>query len=225
MAMTCSKDRVSPGSKKTRPGAAQAASHRTGTTARPAQPGAAGALADVRLVELAVAGSEEAYEGLFNRYRERVYRIAYSWCFDTQTALDLVQDVFVKAFRSLDKFRRESSIWTWLCRITINRCLDFVRKKERSKEVPVAAPEDVAPYSPKAYADPSQEAELAELKGALAGAIDNLSPEAHAAFTLRFFDNLSYKEIARALDCSVGTVMSRLFYARQKLKTLLQDYL
>jgi RNA polymerase sigma-70 factor (ECF subfamily) len=176
-------------------------------------------------VQLAVEGSQYAFEELFNRYRDRVYRIAYGWCFQAETALDLVQDVFVKAFGALGKFRRESSIWTWLCRITINRCLDYVRKKERTKEVPVEAPEDIAPYGQKVGAGPAEELELAELKSALTRAIDELSPEARSAFILRFYDNLSYKEIAQALECSVGTVMSRLFYARQRLRTLLEDYL
>jgi RNA polymerase sigma-70 factor (ECF subfamily) len=182
-------------------------------------------VADGRLVQLAVAGSQEAFAELFERYRERVYRIAYGWCFDSQTALDLVQDVFVKVYRSLDRFRKEASFWTWLCRITINRCLDFVRKKERTKETPVEDPQELPGAAHSAGESPVEELELSELKGALTGAIDALSPEARSAFILRFFDNLSYKEIAAALDCSIGTVMSRLFYARQKLRDLLEDYL
>jgi len=183
-------------------------------------------ISDARLVELAVNGSEDAYEKLFESYRERVYRVAYGWCHDSQTALDLVQDVFIKAFRSLDRFRSDSSIWTWLCRIAINRCLDYARKKGRSKEISVEAPEDIAPaQGVTGSADPADEAQLRELKVAVEGAIEALSPEAKSAFTLRFFDEMSYREIAKALDCSVGTVMSRLFYARQKLKDLLGDYL
>lgn len=222
MIMTYSRDRVKPGSRENQ--VVSGRGKRRHALPEPIDT-KEDAPADARLVELAVAGHQEAFEALFNRYRERVYRIAYGWCYDAQTALDLVQDVFVKAFRSLDRFRRESSIWTWLCRITINRCLDFVRKKERSKEIPVEAPQDVAANGQGAYIDPSAEAELGELKAALAGAIDGLSPEARSAFTLRFFDELSYKEIADTLDCSIGTVMSRLFYARQRLRELLKDYL
>jgi RNA polymerase sigma-70 factor (ECF subfamily) len=208
MIVTCSKDRVAPGSKP-----------------KKGAPGKTHAVADSRLVELAAAGRQEAFRELFERYRERVYRIAYGWCFETQTALDLVQDVFVKVYRSLGRFRKEASFWTWLCRITINRCLDFVRKKERTKEMAVEDVEDFARNGTEAFRGPAQELELAELKGALVGAIDDLSPEARSAFILRFFDDLSYKEIAEALECSVGTVMSRLFYARQKLKELLKEYL
>lgn len=208
MIVTCSRNRV--GSK---PAAA-------GESA-----GRAGAVADGRLVQLAVAGSQEAFTELFERYRERVYRIAYGWCFDSQTALDLVQDVFIKVYRSLESFRKEASFWTWLCRITINRCLDFVRKKERMRETPVEDPQELPGAADSAGESPVEELELSELKGALTGAIDALSPEARSAFILRFFDNLSYKEIAAALDCSIGTVMSRLFYARQKLRDLLKDYL
>lgn len=211
MLVTCSRDRVSSKSAKDAGAAGKAG----------ASPGA---VADGELVQLAVAGDQEAFAQLFERYRERVYRIAYGWCFDSQTALDLVQDVFVKVYRSLDRFRKEASFWTWLCRIAINRCLDFVRKKERTKETPVEDPQELS-QAANGSESPVQELELSELKGALTGAIDALSPEARSAFILRFFDNLSYKEIAAALDCSIGTVMSRLFYARQKLRDLLKDYL
>ncbi len=208
--MTCSRDRVS--SRPARDGGAAGKAGADSST-------------DGRLVKLAVEGDREAFARLFERYRERVYRIAYGWCFDSQTALDLVQDVFVKVYRSLDRFREEASFWTWLCRIAINRCLDFVRKKERTKEMPVEDPQEYYRAADEAAESPVEELELSELKGALTGAIDSLSPEARSAFILRFFDNLSYKEIAAALDCSIGTVMSRLFYARQKLRDLLKDYL
>jgi len=227
MIMTCSKDRkvaARPVSEESGKTARRSKTLRSDASAKQAAP-ETDRRADSLLVELAVKGSQEAFEALFLRYRERVYRTAYGWCFERETALDLVQDVFVKAFRSLDRFRGESGIWTWLCRITINRCLDFIRKKERSKEIPVEAPEDVAPCGQKENPEPPEELELAELKGALTRAIDDLSTEARSAFILRFYDNLSYKEISQALDCSVGTVMSRLFYARQKLKTMLEDYL
>jgi RNA polymerase sigma-70 factor (ECF subfamily) len=234
MIMTCSKDReaaVPPKRVAARPGSEESGKvvrrgspPRIDASTKQAVPGN-DPRADSLLVELAVNGSQEAFEELFMRYRERVYRIAYGWCFERETALDLVQDVFIKAFRSLDRFRRESSLWTWLCRITINRCLDFIRKKERNREIPVEAPEDVAPDGRKRIIEPPEDLELMELKGAVTRTIDDLSTEARSAFILRFYDNLSYKEIAQALDCSVGTVMSRLFYARQKLKTLLEDYL
>lgn len=191
----------------------------------PARRRAGGPPVDSTLVELALQGRQDAFRDLFERYRQRVYRIAYGWCYQKQTALDLVQDVFVKAFRSLGKFRKESSFWTWLCRITINRCLDYIRKKSRSKEIPVEEPAEVAPAAGANSANPAQQAQLNELQRALAGALRQLSPQARAAFTLRFYDQLSYREIAEALDCSIGTVMSRLFYARQKLRELLEDYL
>jgi RNA polymerase sigma-70 factor (ECF subfamily) len=217
MIVTCSRDRV--GSRSAKDAGAAGEVQARG----PAAGGAA--LADARLVQLAIAGRQDAFAQLFERYRERVYRIAYGWCFDSQTALDLVQDVFVKVYRSLGMFREEASFWTWLCRIAINRCLDFVRKKERTKEMPVEDPQEYVRAAGEPGADPVGELELRELKGALTGAIDALSPEARSAFILRFFDNLSYKEIAAALDCSIGTVMSRLFYARQKLRDLLGGYL
>jgi RNA polymerase sigma-70 factor (ECF subfamily) len=218
--MTCSEGRTGTGARK-----AVGAGRRTHEPRAGAERSDQGSAADARLVELAAGGDAGAFEELFGRYRERVYRIAYGWCFDAQLALDLVQDVFIRAFRSLGRFRSEASVWTWLCRIAINRCLDYVRKKERTKEISVEAPEDVAAHPQQNHADPADAAQLQELKHALARAIGNLSPEARAAFTLRFFENLSYKEIAAALDCSVGTVMSRLFYARQKLRTLLEGYM
>jgi RNA polymerase sigma-70 factor (ECF subfamily) len=185
-------------------------------------PGLAGG--ERELVARARAHEEAAFESLFRRYRDKIYRVVYGWCLDSEVAMDLTQDVFLKAFRSIGSFKEESSFYTWLCRIAINRCMDYCRQKRKHREIfleEVAAEESAQ----REEEIPPSAVQVEELKRDLRNAIDQLSEEARAAFTLRFFEGLSYKEIADALECSIGTVMSRIFYARQRLRELLKGHL
>jgi RNA polymerase sigma-70 factor (ECF subfamily) len=176
------------------------------------------------LVARARAHEEAAFEALFKKYRDRIYRVVYGWCLDSEVAMDLTQDVFLKAFKSIGSFKEESAFYTWLCRIAINRCTDYCRRKKKYKEILM---EEVATEesADREGETPPSALQVEELKRDLRNAIDQLSEEARAAFTLRFFEGLSYKEIADALECSIGTVMSRIFYARQRLRELLKEHL
>jgi RNA polymerase sigma-70 factor (ECF subfamily) len=175
------------------------------------------------LVARARAHEGAAFEALFRKYREKIYRMTYGWCLDSEVAMDLTQDVFLKAFRSIGSFKEDSSFYTWLCRIALNRCMDYCRQKRKHKEVYLE--EAVQEGAQNEEEAPSRAAQIDELKRDLRKAIDKLSEEARAAFMLRFFEGLTYKEIADALECSIGTVMSRIFYARQRLRELLKEHL
>lgn len=180
------------------------------------------------LIRAAAGGDEEAFREIMERYKKRAYGVAAGIVGDPDEALDVVQESFVKAYYSLKDFRFGSNFFTWFYRLLVNQAIDRWRKMSRSGEVPFDEAwlsEDSSP--PEAVVYPRTPEELAangELHGALTRAIGAL-PEYHrAVILLREVDGLSYEEIAGVLDCSVGTVMSRLHYARGKLKEALKGF-
>ena len=183
---------------------------------------------DRELVERCQRGDLYSYEILVNRYRQRVYGLAYSMLRNEQDATDLSQETFVKAWQAIRGFKRNASFYTWLYRITTNLCIDFVRKRDRRPTVPFEEAVD-----PDADADvevppsnqplPTDEAQRKELREQIDAALQELSPEHRAVIQLREYDGLEYAEIAKVVGCSIGTVMSRLHYARKNLQKLLKE--
>ncbi|MGD0650476.1 MAG: sigma-70 family RNA polymerase sigma factor [Verrucomicrobiia bacterium] len=183
---------------------------------------------DRELVERCQRGDLDSYEILVNRYRQRVYGLAYSMLRNEQDATDLSQETFVKAWQAIRGFKRNASFYTWLYRITTNLCIDFVRKRDRRPTVPFEEAVD-----PDADADvevppsnqplPTDEAQRKELREQIDAALQQLSPEHRAVIQLREYEGLQYAEIAKVLGCSIGTVMSRLHYARKNLQKLLKE--
>ncbi|MBI4604668.1 MAG: sigma-70 family RNA polymerase sigma factor [Planctomycetes bacterium] len=180
---------------------------------------------DLSKVEAFLAGDARAFEFLFDKYREKVYRIAYRFVRDKEDALEVSQDVFLKVYLGLRKFKTDSKFFTWLYRIVVNRAIDWVR---RAKARPVQELDQAILEAQTQRAsglggarDPSKTAEERDLESHLALAVQRLSEKHRAVFLLHAMENLSYKEIAAALGCSIGTVMSRLFYARKKLQEIL----
>ncbi len=169
------------------------------------------------------AGEERAAETLFKRYRGMVYRLARGVLNDRERALDVVQEVFVRVFRAADRFRAGARFTTWLYRITTNCCYDALRRSKTHPEEPVD--KEVFDLSERDCEGPGESARRRELQAALSDAVARLSPKLREVFALRFFEELSYERIAEVVGCSTGTVMSRLFYARQRLRELLIDYL
>jgi RNA polymerase sigma-70 factor (ECF subfamily) len=170
-----------------------------------------------------VQGDRQAHDEVFERYREPAYRVAYRLLGNTEDALDAVQEGFVKAFRNARSFERRCSFKTWLLRIVSNAALDLGRLRRRRDELTAAAMERVAAegaLTPE-HLDPSREAEEAELRGAVSDALALLPESQRRTFVLHVDGGLSYREVADAMGISIGTVMSRLFYARQKLKGIL----
>ncbi len=183
---------------------------------------------DRELVERCQRGDLDAYGILVNRYRQRVYGLAYSMVRNEQDAIDLSQETFIKAWRAIRGFKKNASFYTWLYRITTNLCIDSVRKRDRRPTVPLEDTVDPdadvnVEVAPSNQPLPTDELRRKELREQINVALLELSPEHRAVVQLREFDGLDYADIAKAVDCSIGTVMSRLHYARKHLQKLLRD--
>ena len=180
---------------------------------------------DIVKVEEFLSGELPAFEFLFDKYREKVYRIAYRFTRNKDDALEIAQDVFLRVYTNLGKFKTDSKFFTWLYRITVNRSIDFTRSK-KTKVLQQVCPSLLdAQHSTvsgrRGSKDPSEKAEAKELGEKLTDAVSTLSDKHRTVFLLHAVENLSYREIAGVMDSSIGTVMSRLFYARQKLQETL----
>ena len=188
----------------------------------------ADAAADADLVRRAQAGDARAFDSLVTRYRGKVYGMCYHLVQNEQDAWDLAQDAFIKAWRALASFKGDSSFYTWIYRIAHNAGYDWLRKKriqgegEFDDEIgkPIAAGAEAVP---KGDRRPDEVLKNRELGDRIKDAIAQLSPDHRTAILLRDVEGLSYEEIAEVMGISLGTVMSRLFYARKKLQELLKD--
>ena len=185
---------------------------------------------DAELVRQCQSGDTAAYGELVNRYRGKVYAMIMNMVHNDADAWDLAQDAFVKAWKALPKFEARSSFYTWLFRITHNVTYDWLRKKriqgESEFDDEIASGGGIefsAPTAPKESPEPDREIARTELRMKIENAIGNLSDDHRSVILLKEVDGLKYEEIAETVGCSVGTVMSRLFYARKKLQELLRD--
>ena len=176
---------------------------------------------EAELVRRAVAGEHGAFEQLVLLHRPRVLRTAYGIIGSTQEAEDVAQEVFVKIWQSLDRFGMQSSLASWIYRITTNTAIDRLRRRRDTVSLDAPGPASPALESPKAL--PEDLAMRNDQQKMLRKAIMELSPNARVALILREYEQLSYKEIAEVLDIPVGTVMSRLNYARQSLRRKLDN--
>jgi RNA polymerase sigma-70 factor (ECF subfamily) len=184
---------------------------------------------DAELVTRCQRGDTQAFSELVTRYRGKVYAMIYNMVHNEQDAWDLAQDGFLKAWKSIERFRGQSSFYTWLYRIVMNVTIDWLRKKhvqgeaEFDDSLGLKNIEPGAVTTPKGELLPHQKMEHAEIRARINAAIEKLSPEHRAVILMREMDGMEYQEIADALGCSIGTVMSRLFYARKKMQGLLKD--
>lgn len=182
-------------------------------------------LEDPRLVHAAKRGDMAAFEELVARHRDKVYARCYLITHQEELALDLAQDTWVKAWQRLASFQGESSFATWLTRIAINVCLDHLRKEKRFRVQDLPADdEDGTAFErllPPVEANPTGRMELAETRRRIDEAMKQLTPAHRTVLVLHEFEGLPYKDIAREVGISIGTVMSRLFYARRRLASLL----
>jgi len=180
---------------------------------------------DAAVVERAQAGDRDAFRVLVERYQGRVFRLALRVMRDEEQARDVSQEAFLKVYRSIDRFEGRSSFYTWLYRLVMNLCLDMKRRDKTSRHVEwneeVALDTEGEVSGPAPPAAPGISLERAELRESMRKAIDGLPDDARRTFLLREVDGLSYAEIARALEIPKGTVMSRLHYARRRLREAL----
>ena len=185
---------------------------------------------DVELVRAARQGDMRAYDQLVQRYQERIYATVYHMTSNHEDANDLAQETFIKAYSALKSFKGDSSFYTWVYRIAVNKTINFL--KQRKNKVSLSLndldfnvennPELVAFVSDKT---PRRDIALSELQEKLNVALQKLSDVHRMVVTLHDVQGLSHEEIATIMDCNVGTVRSRLFYARQQLQAYLSDYL
>ena len=184
---------------------------------------------DLELVARSQAGDTSAFNELVTRYRNRAYAMIYNMVRNEQDAWDLAQDGFLKAWKSISRFRGQSSFYTWLYRILMNVTIDAMRRKqieggtEFDDQIGLQNIAPGAATAPKSEMEPADRISDKEIRQRIDEAIEKLSPEHRTAIVMREIDGLEYTEIAEQMGCSLGTVMSRLFYARKKLQALLKD--
>jgi RNA polymerase sigma-70 factor (ECF subfamily) len=182
---------------------------------------------DRELVGRCQRGDLGAYEILVRRYQSRIYTLAFSMLRNETEASDMAQEAFVRAWQAIRKFKNNASFYTWLYRITTNLCIDFCRRRDRRATTPYEETVDPdtdanAAEPPSTSASPTDEVLRAELRRQIDAALLDLSPEHRAVIHLREYEGLEYAEIAKSVGCSIGTVMSRLHYARKHLQRILR---
>ncbi|MEA1079432.1 RNA polymerase sigma factor RpoE [Marinobacter qingdaonensis] len=175
---------------------------------------------DLQLVRKVRNGDRSAFDLLVVKYQSRVASIISRYVYDSQEVMDLTQEAFVKAFRALDRFRGDSAFYTWLYRIAVNTAKNFLesrgRRPQGSADVTEAENFDDGSRL-RDVASPERLLQREELQKALSEAIAQLPEELRSAFLLREYDGLSYEDIARILECPIGTVRSRIFRARDSV--------
>jgi RNA polymerase sigma-70 factor (ECF subfamily) len=171
---------------------------------------------DLELIHRSQAGDTEAFDELVTKYRVRIYTMIYGMVRNENDAWDLAQEGFLKAWRSIHQFEGRSSFYTWLHSLAVNLALDSLRRKGRRVEVEL---DDAIPCS---LPGPRSKYRLTEIRQHIDAALAQLSPEHRAVIILKDIEDLQYQEIADILNLSIGTVMSRLFYGRKKLQSILR---
>ncbi len=176
------------------------------------------------LVRRSKEGDEEAFGVLVNKYKTKVYHLAYSLSHDAQAADDLAQEVFIKAYYALEKFREQSEFGTWIYRIAVNHCRDFLRKKNRMIQIPFENVAEKIPAEENETLPEEKEQEEAQRRKVIHTAIQALPDKYRIILSLRDIQDFSYSEIAKILNISPGTVDSRLHRARKMLRKKLEPF-
>jgi len=178
---------------------------------------------DRELVRRSQAGDPRAFRELFDRYHRQVLAVAVGLTGNGDDAMDVVQETFVRAHKNLASFQGGSSFYTWIYRIAVNVGIDYRRRQSRRAEIVQPEPIDENVADADRTLDPPSAFDRRELGARILRAIDELTPEHKAAIILREIEGLSYEDISQVMQCSKGTVMSRLHYARRKLQAKLRD--
>jgi RNA polymerase sigma-70 factor (ECF subfamily) len=188
------------------------------------------AVEETELVKRARKGDLEAYDQLVQRYQERIYATIYHMTSNHEDANDLAQEAFIKGFQALKSFKGGSSFYTWVYRIAVNKTINFLKQRKNRSHMSLNDLDFNAEHDPDLVAlisdkTPRREAGLTELQEKLNEAMQKLSEPHRLVVTLHDVQGLSHEEIAQIMGCNIGTVRSRLFYARQQLQGFLADYL
>ncbi|MBX5481261.1 MAG: sigma-70 family RNA polymerase sigma factor [Myxococcaceae bacterium] len=189
---------------------------------------------DLTLVKRVKSGDQRAFRTLVERYQRKVYAVALGMLKDKEEAMDVSQEAFVKVYKYLNHFKGDSSFYTWLYRITVNICIDVIRKKGGARGEDVEFDEAVALDTSEAQlgalgsrlgTNPQKSALRRELADKIEEALAQIPEKHRAILLLREIEGMSYEDLARVLDIPKGTVMSRLFHARNKVQKILSEYL
>ena len=171
---------------------------------------------DLELIRLSQAGETEAFGELVTKHRSKIFTIAYRIVSNEHDAWDLTQEAFLKAWQSIHRFEGRCSFYTWLYRLTMNVTICSLRRKEQRQDV------ELSDAIPSSLPCPSVICQHSEIRDRVNSALARLSPDHRAVVVLKELEGLQYHEIAEILNLSIGTVMSRLFYARKHLRSLLE---
>ena len=186
-------------------------------------------LTDLELVQRIQSGDKRSFDVLVLKYQHKVISLVLRYVHDHDTAQDVAQEAFIKAYKGLKNFRGESAFYTWLYRIAINTAKNYlVSQNRRLPDTDIDA-HDAEQFEGesalKEYATPERELLTAEIQTAVAGAIDNLPEDLRTAIMLWELEGMSYEEIAVTMDCPIGTVRSRIFRARESIDKILRPLL
>jgi RNA polymerase sigma-70 factor, ECF subfamily len=174
------------------------------------------------LISRCQQGDQDALKEIFDQYHKKVYRIAYGVVRQREDAFDIVQEVFIKLFRSIRDFKGRSKFYTYLYRMTVNTAIDHSRKRGKVLTSSIDGEEGIQ-ISDDAEKRPDRIFAHKELEEKVNGAMQKLPFDQRTALVLREVEGLSYQEMAEAMNCSIGTVMSRLHYGRKRMQELLKD--
>ena len=181
------------------------------------------------LIDRFQRGERDVFNELIIRYQGKIYSLVYKHVPNPEIAKDLCQEIFIKAYQALPRFKGESAFYSWIYRIAINRCIDFIRQQNRKRTVSF---DELSPticdnnliFNDSAPRPPEQ-AESSELGQIIGKAVSQLPPGQQRVFNLRYHEGLQLKEIAARLDRSEGTIKAHLHHAHRRLQTLLRPYL
>jgi RNA polymerase sigma factor (sigma-70 family) len=182
------------------------------------------------LVRHARRGDLKAYDELVKRYQERIYATIYHMTSNHEDANDLAQESFIKAYSALKSFKGGSSFYTWLYRIAVNKTINFLKQRRNKHHISLNDMDFNAEHDPDLMAlisdkTPQRDVNLSELQKKLNEALLKLSEPHRMVVVLHDVQGVSHEEIAEIVGCNIGTVRSRLFYARQQLQGFLADYI
>jgi len=185
---------------------------------------------DLVLVQRVLRGDLSAYDDLVRRYQERIYATIYHMTANHEDANDLAQETFIKGYDALKSFKGDSSFYTWVYRIAVNKTINFLKQRKNRmhmslNDLDVHAENDPDLVSLVSDRTPRRDMALTELQEKLNAAMLKLSEVHRLVVTLHDVQGMSHEEIGKIMDCNVGTVRSRLFYARQQMQAYLSDYL
>ena len=182
---------------------------------------------DLSLVRRSKKGDYRAFDLLVLKYQSRLISIAFKYVKERQLAEDITQEAFIKAYKSIDSFREESSFYTWVYRITVNTAKNYLVSLKRKKDFLMSdLYEDDSFYLEKLDIESPQEILKAnELRDLIFEALSTLGEETRTALSLREFDGLSYEQIAGIVNCPVGTVRSRIFRGREIIEEEIGKYM